>query len=396
MSSTNISRGASPLGLPNTLTRGAPTPRSVRVARSPRSLASGRGLILLAIAAAASACGDGTPEAAATPPAVVIQRDAVATATIVEMQTGPRVSGQLAPGREATARAEVGGSVTSLNVEEGRPVTRGAAVGRIEARDLQASVSSAETGVTSAETALNIAAAEAARVESLVKGGAMAQRDLDMANNTVAAARAQLAAARSRLTSARQQLSDTVLRAPLTGVVSDKTANTGDVVAPGAALFTVIDPSSMRLEASVPSDQMALLRLGAPVEFTVRGYPGQTFTGRIERISPQADPVTRQVAIFVTIPNTGGRLLSGLFAEGRVNAEAHRAITVPMAAVDETGSAPTVARVRGNTVERVTVTTGARDNEREIVEITSGLDEGDQVLVGAVKSIAAGTAIEVR
>ena len=187
-----------------------------------------------------------------------------------------------------------------------------------------------------------------------------------------------------------------MLRAPLTGVVSDKTANTGDVVAPGAALFTVIDPSSMRLESSVPSDQMALLRVGAPVEFAVRGYPGQTFTGRIERISPQADPVTRQVAIFVTIPNTGGRLLSGLFAEGRVNAEAHRAITVPMAAVDETGSSPTVARVRGNTVERVTVTTGARDNELEIVEITSGLNEGDQVLVGAVKSIAAGTVIEVR
>jgi len=349
------------------------------------------------LAAAASACGGSdAPDAAAAPPTVVVQRDALATATVVEMQTGPRVSGQLAPGREATARAEVGGSVTSLNVEEGRPVTRGAAVGRIEARDLQASVSSAETGVTSAETALTIAAAEAARVESLVKGGAMAERDLDIANNAVAGARAQLAAARSRLTSARQQLSDTVLRAPLSGVVSERTANTGDVVAPGAALFTVIDPSSMRLEASVPSDQMALLRVGAPVVFTVRGYPDQTFTGRIERISPQADPVTRQVAIFVAIPNTGGRLLSGLFAEGRVNAEAHRAITVPLAALDETGSAPTVARVRGNTIERVTVSTGARDNDREIVEIASGLNEGDRVLVGAVKSIATGTTIEIK
>lgn len=346
---------------------------------------------------AAASCGGSaeTPEASAPAP-VTINRDAVATAAIVEMQTGPRVSGQLAPGREATARAEVGGSVTALSVEEGRSVSRGAAVGRIEARDLQASVSSAETGVASAETAMKIATAEAERVQSLVKGGAMAQRDLDVANNAVAAARAQLAAARSRLTSARQQLSDTVLRAPLTGIVSEKTANTGDVVAPGAPLFTVIDPSSMRLEASVPSDQMALLRVGAPVEFTVRGYPGQTFSGRIERISPQADPVTRQVAIFVTIPNTGGRLLSGLFAEGRVNAEAHRAITVPLAALDESGSSPAIARLNGTTIERVTVTVGARDNEREIVEITSGIREGDRVLVGAVKSIAAGTTVEIK
>ncbi len=348
------------------------------------------------LAAATAACGGDTPPEAAAPPPVIVDRASVAGAAIVEMQVGPRVSGQLAPGREATARAEVGGSVTSLNIEEGRTVSRGAAVGRIEARDLQAGVSSATTGVSSARTALAIATTEAERVASLVKGGAMAQRDLDMANNGVAAARAQLAAAESRLTSARQQLSDTVLRAPLSGIVSVKTANTGDVVAPGAALFTVIDPSSMRLEASVTSDELALLRIGAPVEFAVRGYPNQTFTGRIERISPQADPVTRQVSIFVTIPNAGGRLMSGLFAEGRVNAESHRALTVPFSALDETGSSPSVARVRNNTVERVPVTVGARDNEREIVEITSGLSEGDQVLVGGVKSMAAGTRIEIK
>lgn len=346
--------------------------------------------------AATAACGNNAPEAAATPAAVVVERSAIATATIVELQTGPRLSGQLAPGREATARAEVGGSVTSLNVEEGRAVSRGATVGHIEARDLQAAVSSAETGVTSARTALNIATTEAARVESLVKGGAMAQRDLDVANNGVAAAKAQLAAAESRLTSARQQLSDTVLRAPISGIVSDKTANAGDVVAPGAALFTVIDPSSMRLEAAVPSDQIAALRVGAPVEFSVRGYPNQTFEGRIERISPSADPATRQVPIFVTIPNIGGRLISGLFAEGRVNTEARRAITVPLAALDETGPSPSISRLNGNVVERVTVVVGLRDPERELVEITSGINEGDQVLVGAVKSITAGTQIEIR
>lgn len=343
-----------------------------------------------------AACGGSKEPEVTGPPPVTIGRDALAPVTIVEMQTGPRLSGQLAPAREATARAEVGGSITALTVEEGRAVTRGATVGRIEARDLQASVSSAETAVASAETALKIATTEADRVASLVKGGAMAQRDLDMANNAVAAARGQLAAAQARLTSARQQLSDTILRAPITGVVSTRTANSGDVVAPGAALFTVIDPSSMRLEASVPSDELAVLRVGVPVEFTVRGYPGQTFTGRVERISPSADPVTRQVSIFVTIPNAGGRLIGGLFAEGRVNAESHRALTVPMAALDETGSSPSVSRVRNNQVERVAVTVGVRDSEREVVEITSGLNEGDQVLVGAVKSIAAGTQIQVK
>jgi membrane fusion protein, multidrug efflux system len=346
--------------------------------------------------AATAACGtDAAPEAAPSAP-VTVDRAAVARVTIVEMQTGPRISGQLAPAREATARAEVGGSITTLNVEEGRAVSRGAAVGRIEARDLQAGVASAQTAVASAETALRIATTEAARVEALVKGGAMAQRDLDIANNGVATARAQLAAAQARLTSARQQMSDTVLRAPISGIVARRMAQTGDVVAPGTPLFTVIDPSSMRLEASVPSDQLALLRVGAPVEFRVRGYPGQAFTGRIERVSPAADPVTRQVPIFVTIPNSGGRLIGGLFAEGRVNTEAHRALVIPLAALDESGATPTVSRIRDNTVERVTVQPGVRDNERDIVEIRTGLSEGDQVLVGAVRSIAAGTSIQLR
>lgn len=353
--------------------------------------------IAAALLLSTAACGGSdAPEAAAPPAPTSVSRNAVGVVTIVEMQTGPRLAGQLAPGREATARAEVGGAVTALNVEEGRAVSRGAAVGRIEARDLQASVSSAEIGVSSAQTALKIATDEAARVASLVKGGAMAPRDLDMANNAVAGARAQLAAAQSRLTSARQQMSDTVLRAPITGIVSTKMANAGDIVQPGAALFTVIDPSSMRLEASVPSDQLSLLRVGAPVEFTVRGYPEQKFAGRIERISPAADPVTRQVSIFVTIPNAGGRLIGGLFAEGRVNSEAHRALVVPLSALDETGASPVVSRLKDNKVERVPVKVGMRDNEREIVEITVGLNEGDQVLTGAVKSLAAGTLVQVK
>jgi len=354
------------------------------------------GLLIAGSAFAAACGGNGAPEAASAPAVVSIDRAAVARVSIVEMQTGPRLSGQLAPGREATARAEVGGSVVALNVEEGRAVTRGAVVGRIEARDLQSAVSSAETGVASARTALTIATTEAARVESLVKGGAMAPRDLDMANNAVAVARAQLAAAEARLSSARQQINDTVLRAPISGLISAKMANTGDVVAPGTPLFTVIDPSSMRLEASVPSDQLALLRVSAPVEFTVRGYPDQTFAGRIERISPAADPVTRQVSIFVTIPNAGGRLIGGLFAEGRVNAEAVRALVVPLGALDETGSTTTVSRIRDSRIERVQVETGLRDSERDLVQIRSGLNEGDQVLVGAVKSIAAGTQVQVR
>jgi multidrug efflux pump subunit AcrA (membrane-fusion protein) len=78
----------------------------------------------------------------------------------------------------------------------------------------------------------------------------------------------------------------------------------------GAPLFTVVDPRSMRLEGSVPAADLGALRIGAPVRFTVSGYPGRTFDGTIQRINPAADPVTRQVPVVVSIPNDGGVLVA--------------------------------------------------------------------------------------
>jgi RND family efflux transporter MFP subunit len=153
----------------------------------------------------------------------------------------------------------------------------------------------------------------------------------------------------------------------------------------------------MRLEAAVPSEALSLIKIGLPVQFEVRGYPGQPFTGRIERLSPAADPVTRQVSIFVTIPNTGGRLVAGLFAEGRVAQQARRALVVPLTAVNTSDpKAPWVLRVAGGRAERVAVTVGLRDDQTERIEISSGVKEGDRLLVGPAQAITPGTPLELQ
>jgi RND family efflux transporter MFP subunit len=342
-------------------------------------------------------CGRGGDNAkAASPPATVqVGREGVVIAKVEEIATGPAISGQLAAEEEATVRAKVGGSIVSLPIDEGQNVTRGHVLARIEARDLADANASARVQARSAENAVQLARTELQRTETLVKGGALAERDLDNARNALASAESQLAAAQARLSSTTQQLADTVVRSPITGVISDKAANQGDVVQPGAAIATVINPRSMRLEASVPSDRIGELRVGARVDFEVRGYPGQTFAGRIARISPAADPATRQVPIFVSIPNSAGRLIAGLFAEGRVTAQRRRALVLPEAALDLSGPAPAVTRVRDGRTERVSVKTGLRDLETERVEIVAGLDEGDVVLTGPSRAIAPGTPVKV-
>jgi RND family efflux transporter MFP subunit len=183
--------------------------------------------------------------------------------------------------------------------------------------------------------------------------------------------------------------------APYAGVVADRYVNPGDIVAPGTPLFSLVDPSTMRLEAAVPASELGMVRVGARVTFTVTGYPGRSFEGRISSVNPQADPQTRQVRLFVRIPNAGQRLVAGLFAEGRVAAEERSTLTVPATAVDQRGLTPEVVRLRNGIVERVSVTLGARDAATESVEITAGLSAGDTVLVGAALGISPGTKLRV-
>ena len=167
---------------------------------------------VLGLAALAAACGgdEAPPVAEDNAPAVVqLAPENVATASIADLTSGPFVSGQLTPSREATVRAQTGGSLVTLNVDRGRNVSAGQIIGRIAARDLDDALASAQAAVKSAENALTVARSEAARTEALVKGGALAARDLEQARNMVAGAEAQVAAAKARETSTRQALDDT-------------------------------------------------------------------------------------------------------------------------------------------------------------------------------------------
>jgi len=370
--------------------------RALRVGAGIRAVVA---LHVLGAALLMTACGaTGAPPApAGTGPAagVSIGAESVVTVTTGEIRTGPRLSGELRAAREATVRAKLAGSVLEVRVEEGQSVQRGAVIARIEARPLQEALVSSQSAVRSAEQSLAVAEREADRTASLVKGGALAERDLELARTAVAGSQAQLADTRARLASVRQLLDDAVVTAPISGVVSGRPVNAGDVVSPGTPLATIIDPSSMRLEASVQSESLASLRLGTPVEFEVRGYPGRTFGGRIARVAPAADPVTRQVNIFVDVPNTSGQLVAGLFAEGRVTSERRQAVVVPATAVDTSGQHPWVLRLKDGKAERVSVTIGVRDDRSERIEILSGAAAGDVLLAGAARTVTPGTPVTV-
>jgi len=328
------------------------------------------------------------------PDAVQIGEEGVVRVERGEIVLGPLISGELRPAAEATVRAEIGGTLLEVNADEGESVRRGELLGGIEVQALKHARDSAETAVRSAESAVALARVEVRRTAHLVSVGALAQRDLDQARINLTTAEAELASARSNLASAAEQLDRAILRAPISGIVSNRAANAGDVLTAGTEIFTVIDPSSMRLEASVPTEEVARLRRGLPVLFDVLGY-SEMLEGRIERINPAADPITRQVSIYVTLTNTAGRLLAGLFVNGRVITESAVGLIIPFEAVHMDDRQPWVLRIRGGYAERVNVTIGLVDERTERVQIISGISEGDLLLQGPARAITPGTQVNL-
>lgn len=356
---------------------------------------SGRGAIIAVAALALAACGRDKSAEAAQETFVTVGKENITVVAAQQIETGPAVSGTLQPEEQASLRAEVPGSVVQTFAEQGERVKRGQAIARIDDSAIRDQYLSARSAVATAQSSFALAQRQYQRTQALAQAGAIADRDVEQAHTAVTAAEAQLANARAMQANAEKQLAKTTLRSPIDGVVATRAVSAGDVVQPGAAIATIVAPTTMRFEANVPADQLAAVRVGAPVQFTVSGYPGRQFTGRVTRISPVADPATRQVRIIVSLPNASGTLVGGLFAEGRVASEIRTAPTVPASAVDERGVRPSVMRVKGGKVEQVEIEIGLRDASTETVEVRRGIVPGDTVLIGAARGLTPGTPVRI-
>jgi RND family efflux transporter MFP subunit len=351
---------------------------------------------LLALAALAFAACGGRPDASATDTQapVVIGPENIAVVAETLLVDGPSISGSLAAEREARVNAELGGSVLQMFVEAGQAVAQGQPLAQIEPNTAREAAQFTDALVLSLENNLRLAQRNLERSKRLAVGGALSTAQMEQDEQAVAQAEASLAEARSRQTSAQRTLSRATVRAPFPGIVAARLASVGDVVKDGTQLFTVVDPTSLRLEAQVPADFLRTLKVGTPVQFQLSGYGDQRLTGKVSRIVPVLDPATRQVQVLVSVPNPDKSLVAGLFAEGRVITSSHRGLTVPQGALDVRGVRPAVVRLKGGRLERVEVQVGLRDRAAELTEVI-GVAAGDTVVLGSARDFQAGTPARV-
>jgi len=346
-------------------------------------------------ASASSATSKADKQDTAAAPKLIIAPEDIMKVQSNALASGLVVTGSIQPERKADLRAEVSTIVLQVLKENGDVVKRGDVLVRLDETSIRENLNSAEDNARSAALALDQADRALQRLKTLRASGMTSLQALDEAEVKVNAARSELSASRARASTARQQLQRTIVRAPFDGVVSERKVSAGDTAAIGKELVKVIDPTSMRFTGRVSADKIAQVRIGQPVSFRINGYGGQEFRGKVTRVDPAANDVTRQVEVLVAFADSNQPRVSGLYAEGNIESTTVNALTLPEGALVKAGDKSYAWRINGKALKRVDLNIGKRDQRTGHYEVRSGLAEGDVVMRSPNSSFRDGQAIEM-
>lgn len=291
------------------------------------------------------------------------------------------VTGQLEPLRTVSVNAQLAGALLSVPVEEGARVSAGQTLAEIDSRELAAQVKAAEAQLTFARST-------AERSAELFK-----QQILSAAENE--RDQAALASADASLTQLQTRLSFARITAPISGVVTARFVQGGDIVSPNTRLFTVSDVSTLVVRMPVSELEVAQLRTGQEVALKVDALGGQSVAGRVRRIFPAADSVSRLVPVEIAVTgNATQQLRPGYTVRATLRLDTRPdALVLPTRAIIGAAGARSVFIVKGGLAERRAVRVGADIDG--MVEVFSGLVLGDTVIVAGNSLVREGGQVRV-
>lgn len=322
---------------------------------------------------------------------------------------GYKESSSLDPLEEVVIYPKVSARIAEIKVQEGDLVEKGQLLVELDHRDIDAQIASIK-----AQIAVSIASLESAkanydnalkerdRYRRLVKEGFATTQQLDVKETAFAQARAQVnlnnaTIQKNRSELKRQQvlLSEYFLESPLNGkVVNDYSHSVGTMVSPSTAVMHVARVDMLEAVIKAPQDRAVNFREGMKAELSVDSFPGRTFEGKINTISPVVDASTRATTVKVVLENPDGLLKPGMFAEVFiVEKEVRDAYVIPREAVIITDDAKYVLTVSGDVVKRIDIEPGIETGQD--LEVRKGLEEGDLVILSGGESLSDGDKVTV-
>ena len=333
-----------------------------------------KSILLLSALAAAVACGNQGARQNAAPEATVPNVE-VATATVRDVPQDNVYASTVQAYAVNNIAPQTAGRIRKINVEVGDYVVKGQILAEMDRLQLEQT----ELQVQNDDI-------EYERLKGLYAEGGVSQSDFETAELGYKLRKTTLANLRE----------NTVLRSPINGFVSARNFDAGDLFSMSAPLFTVQQVTPVKLLVGISESEYTKVKKGDSVSLTVDALPGETFTGKVERLYPTIDPATHTFKAEVVVPNTSRVLRPGMYARVRVNFGSRRSIIVPDQALvkqEGTGTRFIFVLKADNTVSYLPVTVGRHMGQE--YEILSGLEEGATVVVKGQALLRDGVKVNV-
>ena len=289
------------------------------------------------------------------------------------------------PNDDVKVSALVAGRVNAVPVAEGDTVKQGQVIAVLDRQPLIDQRRQASAAVEQAKAQVENARLNLQRNEQLYQRGIAAGKEVEDARTAMTAAQSMLEQARATLNTAERNIERASVRSPISGQVVKRMVSVGEQV-DGTAAHPIVEIANLErveLAANVPAEYLSRVTLKMKASIMTDAYPDRMFDGTVIAIAPAVDPTTNAALVRIRITNANRQLKVGVFAEARIALAEHaNALVVPRAALVRDANGTAVYVVNGDLAERTGVGVGLE--KPDVIEILSGVKEGDTVLTSSV------------
>ena len=376
----------------------------------------------------------------ATPAAIEVSTTA---AVLRQLPRYFEANGSLAANEQTDVMPETSGKIAAVAVDMGSYVRRGQTMVKLDDADLRIRVQQAQAQLDQAKATLRqneakiglrpgqkfnpenvpeVAAARAAldlaeknlrRYEKMIESGDVSRAAYDQQKSqrdqlreqyevavhqaqqnyaAVANSQAAVEAADTQLALARRNLNYSVITAPISGYVSERTADVGEYVSPQQKVATIVNLNPLRVRIDIPEQAIPRVHVGESVSVAVSAYPDRSFAGHLARISPNVTAASRTLTVEAEVDNPSGELKPGQFATVRILLpQSEAAVLVPQRALREISGATYVFVIKNGRAEQRLVQAGQK--EGDLVEVVSGVAADEVVATGNVDQLSDGVTV---
>lgn len=344
---------------------------------------------MVLVVVGASACGEKAAAPKVRPLPLVVPE----VVSVVDVPVVARAPVDVRPIAQAEVGSKSVGYLDAVLVDRGDVVKRGQLLALVRPAELADQLSAAKSAVAQAQAAASLAKSNLERAQALAPKGLVSQQELQNMTTAAAASDAQVAAAQAQLGVTATRLGETRLEAPFDGVVVSRRLDPGALVgATSGVVLTVARVDVVRVFIAVNERQATALTLGLPARVTFDAFPGRVFEGKVERLAPSFDPLTRTLDAEVHLQNPERLLKPGMYGRGEVELAKHPgSIVVPVEAVQLSNGKAFVYVLEGDVAHRRPVTLGEDLGER--LEVSAGLAAGATVIVRGIDGLSDGAKV---